>query len=96
MDLEAVESINKVNDKIYYDVPEFDGKNIPVKEVARLMGKDQQFIRQGIIKGILPIGAAFKKTIVDTKKKKKKESTQYDFYISPKLLWEYTGIVYRS
>ena len=96
MDLEAVESINKVNDKIYYDVPEFDGKNIPVKEVARLMGKDQQFIRQGIIKGILPIGVAFKKTIVDSKWNKEKESTQYDFYISPKLLWEYTGIVYRS
>lgn len=96
MDLEVVESINKVNDKIYYDVPEFDGKNISVKEVARLMGKDQQFIRQGIIKGILPIGVAFKKTIVDSKWNKEKESTQYDFYISPKLLWEYTGIVYRS
>lgn len=29
-----------------YEVPEFDGKNIPVKEVAKLMGKDQQFIEK--------------------------------------------------
>lgn len=81
---------------ILYEIPEFDGKNIPVKEVAKLMGKDQQFIRQGIINGILPIGVAFKKTIVDQKTGEEKESTQYDFYISPRLLWEYTGIIYKE
>ena len=52
------------------------------------MGKDQQLIRQGIIRGILPIGVAFKKTIIDQKWNVEKESTQYDFYISPRLLWE--------
>ena len=36
------------------------------------MVKDQQFIRQGIIKGILPIGTAFKKTIVVLNGMKKK------------------------
>lgn len=77
---------------IYNKIPKFDGRNVPVKEVAKLMGKDQQFIRQGIIKGLLPIGTAFKKTINDSKWGEEKESTQYDFYISPKLLWEYTGI----
>ena len=96
VDLAAQENNNKLNEKIYYEVPEFDGKNVPVKEVARLMGKDQQFIRQGIIRGILPIGLAFKKTIIDQKWNEEKESSQYDFYISPKLLWEYTGIVYKS
>ncbi|MFQ9516029.1 MAG: hypothetical protein ACLRZ9_09400 [Eubacterium sp.] len=79
-----------------YEMPKFTGKNVPVKDAAKLMGKDQQFIRQGIIKGILPIGIAFKKTIVDTKWNETKESTQYDFYISPKLLWEYTGIIYNE
>lgn len=39
------------------------------------MGKDQQFIRQAMISGTLPIGVAYKKT----------GSSQYDFYISPKL-----------
>ena len=91
--LEAQAS-NKSNKKIFYEIPKFSGKNIPVKEVAKLMGKDQQFIRQGIIRGLLPIGTAFKKTIVDQKWNEEKESTQYDFYISPKLLWEYTGIIY--
>jgi len=86
--------MNNKEDKIYYEIPEFNGKNIPVKEVAKLMGKDQQFIRQGIIKGVLPIGTAFKKTIVDNYEEK--ESSQYDFYISPKLLWEYTGIIYKG
>lgn len=93
MDLEVQVDNNKV---IYNNIPKFDGKNVPVKEVARLMGKDQQFIRQGIIRGILPIGVAFKKTIVDSKWNQEKESTQYDFYISPKLLWEYTGIIYNE
>ena len=89
MDLEA-----RGNSKYLYELPDFSGKNVPVKEVARLMGKDQQFIRQGIINGKLPIGIAFKKNIVDQKTYKEKESSQYDFYISPKLLWEYTGIIY--
>ena len=85
----------EINERIFYEVPEFDGRNIPVKEVARLLNKDQQFIRQGIIKGYLPIGAAFKKTIIDRKWNEEKESSQYDFYISPRLLWEYTGIIYK-
>lgn len=97
MDLEAQESNrDKTKEKIFYEVPEFSGRNIPVKEVAKLMGKDQQFIRQGIIRGLLPIGIAFKKTIVDSKWNEEKESSQYDFYISPRLLWEYTGIIYKE
>ena len=87
---------NIINERKYYEVPEFDGKNIPVKEVAKLMGKDQQFVRQGIIRGLLPIGTAFKKNIVDQKWNEEKESSQYDFYISPRLLWEYTGIIYKK
>lgn len=59
----------------------FDGKNIPVLEAAKIMGKDQQFIRQAMINKLLPIGLAYKK----------EGSTQYDFYISPKLFYEYTG-----
>lgn len=59
----------------------FDGKNSPVLEAAKIMGKDQQFIRQAMINKLLPIGLAYKK----------EGSTQYDFYISPKLFYEYTG-----
>lgn len=72
--------------KMVFQVPEFDGKNIPVTEAAKIMGKDQQFIRQGMILGILPIGTVFKK----------EGSNQYDYYISPKLFWEYTGYVHKE
>ncbi len=60
---------------------EFDGRNIPVADAAKIMEKDQQFIRQAMINKLLPIGLAYKK----------EGSTQYDFYISPKLFYEYKG-----
>lgn len=72
--------------KMIFQVPEFDGRNIPVTEAAKIMRKDQQFIRQGMIAGILPIGTVFKK----------EGSNQYDYYISPKMFWEYTGYVYKG
>ncbi|MFQ9139094.1 MAG: hypothetical protein ACLR55_06035 [Roseburia sp.] len=43
----------------------------------------------------MPIGVAFKKTIPNGSYGGK-ESSQYDFYVSPKLLWEYTGIIYKE
>lgn len=72
------------NGKIYLEVPEFTGENVPVQVAARVMKKDQQFIRQGIILGILKFGVAFKK----------EGSTHYDYYISPRKFWEETGYVY--
>ena len=48
------------------------------------MGKDQQFVRQAMIEGLLPIGVAFRK----------KGSSQYDFYVSPKLLYDFTGFFF--
>ena len=50
----------------------FDGYNIPVALAAKIMGKDQQYIRQGLVQGILPIGTAFKR----------EGSKHYDYYIS--------------
>lgn len=52
--------------------------------MAKIMGKDQQFVRQAMIEGLLPIGVAFRK----------KGSSQYDFYISPKLLYDFTGFFF--
>ena len=64
----------------------FSGKNIPVTAVAKIMGKDQQFVRQAMIEGLLPIGVAFRK----------KGSSQYDFYVSPKLLYDFTGFFFAE
>ena len=69
-----------------YQILEFSGNNIPIEKAAKIMGKDQQFVRQGMIEGYLPIGTVFKK----------KGSSKYDYYISPKLFWEYTGYVYKG
>lgn len=63
----------------------FDGRNIPVADVAKIMGKDPQFIRLAMINKLLPIGLAYKK----------EGSSQYDFYISPKLFYEYMGYKYK-
>ena len=61
MEVLGAQANNNKRNIYCYDVPKFDGRNVPVKDVAKLMGKDQQFIRQGIINGKLPIGTAFKK-----------------------------------
>ena len=68
-----------------YQIPEFTGENIPLKEAARIMGKDYQFVRLGLIEGSLPIGTAYKMP----------DSSNYNFYISPRLFWEYTGYMYH-
>ena len=79
---------NTIGSKLryFYDIhyKRFSGKNIPVTAVAKIMGKDQQFVRQAMIEGLLPIGVAFRK----------KGSSQYDFYVSPKLLYDFTGFFF--
>ncbi|MBQ2882786.1 MAG: hypothetical protein IJE43_03285 [Alphaproteobacteria bacterium] len=69
-----------------YQIPEFISEYISVKEAARIMGKDYQFVWLGLIEGILPIGTAYKMN----------DSSVYSFYISPRLFCEYTGYVYRG
>ena len=85
--LEVWSDFMKISEeKIYLDVPEFSGENIPVAVAARIMKKDKQFIRQGIIQGLLDIGVAFKK----------EGSEQYDYYISPLKFWQATGFIYNG
>lgn len=55
---------------------------VSIKKAANLMDKSQQFLRIGLQRGTLPIGNA----------EKMPGSTRYNYYISPKLLSEYTGI----
>ena len=61
----------------------FGAKNITIKEASKIIGKSEQFIRQGIIEGYLPIGVAFKRG----------NSSHYSYYIIPKRLYEFTGYV---
>ena len=61
---------------------DYGGRNVPVIVAAKIMGKSPQFIRIGLQRGILPIGVAMK---TDDK------NEQYDYYISPRLLTQFTG-----
>ena len=54
--------------------------NITIKEVAKALNKSEQFVRIAIQRGALPIGTAVRK------------NGKYNYYISPKKLYEYTGI----
>lgn len=58
--------------------------NVKISEVAKLMGKSEQFVRIGLQRGLLPIGTAIK------------TGTKYSYYISPKLLEEYIGRINKE
>ena len=60
----------------------YGGCNVPVNVAARIMRKSPQFVRIGLQRGILPIGIAFKTSA---------RNEQYDYYISPRLLADFTG-----
>lgn len=55
---------------------------LSIKKAAFLMNKSEQFLRVCLQRGTLPIGNA----------EKMPGSTRYNYYISPKLFSDYTGI----
>lgn len=57
-------------------------KKITVETAARLMGKSTLFVREGMRRGVLPIGEAMQMP----------GSSKWSFYISPKLLADYIGV----
>ena len=65
----------------YTNHPKFTGRNVPIAEIARATGKNPQFIRIGLRRGILPFGIAMKN----------EGSSEYTYYCSDKLVWEATG-----
>lgn len=54
--------------------------SVSVKECARALGRSEQFIRISLQKELLPIGYAIKLS-----------GNRYSYYISPLLLFNYTG-----
>lgn len=57
-------------------------KKITVQVAAKLMGKSTLFVREGMRRGVLPIGEAMQMP----------GSQKWSFYISPKLLADYIGV----
>lgn len=72
-------------------------KSVPVKVAAAIYKKDACWVRAGIIAGWLPIGIATRngervKSVDEMNSKK----GRINYYISPKLLYENTGYLYRG
>lgn len=74
------------NKTLAITIPELPTGNIPVLHAARIMGKDQMFIRESMKRGLLDLGLCYKK----------ENSNQYDFYISPLKLYLLTGYIYQG
>ena len=63
------------------EVPKFTGRNVPITEIAKAIGKDAQFIRIGLQQGILKFGTAMKVG----------SSSEYSYFCPDKKVWEETG-----
>lgn len=71
--------------------------SVPIRIAAKVYGKDSAWVRAGIISGWLPIGYATRNgelvTSVDEIDIRK---GRINFYISPKLLYEQTGYMWKG
>ena len=75
----------------------FHAGSVPVAVAARVFGKDPSWVRAGIVSGYLPIGTATRKgKPVTSVQEINSKLGRINFYISPKLLWEYTGYVWKG
>lgn len=74
----------------------YDYGSVPVSTASFVYGKDASWIRAGIIAGWLPIGVATKNGIkvTDVQEINSKDG-RINYYISPKLLYEHTGYIWR-
>ncbi len=77
--------------------PVFPDGSVPVAVAARVYGKDASWVRAGIIAGWLPIGKATRKGgLVKSVDEMNSRYGRINFYISPKLLYEETGYVWKG
>ncbi len=68
------------------ETPKFTGRNVPVIEIAKAIGKDGQYIRIGLQQGILNFGYAIKMS----------GSREYSYYCPDRKVWEETGYFKES
>lgn len=59
-------------------------EKITIKDASKIMRKSEQFIRIGLQRGSLPFGSAVK------------ISKRWNYFISPKLFYEYLGIEHKT
>lgn len=78
-------------------IQEFHPGSVPVSVAARVYGKDASWVRAGIISGWLPIGKATRGgKLVTSIDQMNSKYGRINFYISPKLLYQETGFVWKG
>lgn len=70
--------------------------SVPVSVAAKVYGKDPNWIRAGIIAGWLPIGVATRNGAQVTNINEQNAKHRINYYISPKLLYEATGYIWKG
>ena len=76
---------------------DFTEGTVPVKVAAKVYGKNPQWIRAGIITGYLKIGKAVRGgKIVTSIDEMNSKYGRISYYISPRLLYEETGYIWRG
>lgn len=76
---------------------EMHNGSVPVAVAARVYGKDASWVRAGIVYGWLPIGTATKDGQLVTRiEAGHVRHGRINYYISPKLLYEHTGYVWKG
>lgn len=79
---ETIEEGCKMSEVQYkVKLPNFTGRNVPIHEIAKAIGKDAQYVRVGLQSGILTFGYAMKVG----------NSSEYSYYCPDKKVWEETG-----
>lgn len=74
----------------------FPQGSVPISTAAKIYGKDQNWVRKGIIEGWLPIGVATRDGMQVTDFKEQNSKRRINYYVSPKLLYEQTGYLWRN
>lgn len=75
----------------------FGAGSVPVAIAAKVYGKDPAWVRAGIVCGWLQIGRATRKgKLVTRLEEMDSRLGRINFYISPKLLYNDTGYVWRG
>ena len=67
--------------RVYIETPAFIGRNVPITELSKAIGKVTKFIRIGLQKGILTFEFALKKDNLSA----------FNYYCPDKKVWEETG-----
>lgn len=93
----AVLSFKDILNRQFEPAVKFPPGRVPVKVAARVYGESECYIRAGIIAGWLPIGKATRngKEIVDVQEMDSRKG-RISYYISPKLLYEQTGYLWKG